>query len=256
MVYRLIILPSLFFIYAGDVSAQNFTLHGTVYDFFSKQSLDAVTVFASNGAHAITDSAGRYGITVGWKDSVWFSYLNKATQKYPVDTISNPSNFEIALYINAAWLPEVKVKTNSYRLDSLQNRLDYAKYFNFKKPGVRLTSAAPATSYVPGSVTVGIDLDELINMFRFKRNRRLEELQTRLIQQEQDKYIDHRFTKYFVKQLTKIDSSNLAEFMEAYRPDYYALLLLNDIDFGQYIQACYNEYMRLKKNPARPSPGQ
>lgn len=247
---RLILLLSCFlFIFSGVSYAQSFRLHGTVYDYFSKQPLDAVTVYSSAGSHAITDSTGKYAIDVAWKDSVWFSYLNKATQKYPVDTISNPVNFEVALYVNVAWLPEVKVKTNNYRLDSIQNRLDYAKYFNFRKPGVRLTSASPASSYVPGSVTVGIDLDELINMFRFKRNRRIESLQTRLIEQEQDKYIDHRFTKYFVRQLTRIDSADLKDFMTKYRPDYYSLLLLNDIDFGQYIQRSYRNYLYLKRNP-------
>ena len=250
LIYRRIILPNfILLLLSFNSNAQSFKLHGTVYDYFSKKPLDAVTVYSSAGKHAITDSAGKYAIDVAWKDSVWFSYLNKATQKYPVDTISNPVNFEVALYVNIAWLPEVKVRSNSYHLDSLQNRLDYAKYFNFRKPGVRLTSASPASSYVPGSVTVGIDLDELINMFRFKRNRRIENLQTRLIQQEQDKYIDHRFTKYFVRQLTKIDSAELENFMAIYRPDYYYLLLLNDIDFGQYIQQCYKNYLYVKRNP-------
>lgn len=210
--------------------------------------MQLVTVEASNGRVALSDTLGRYNITVSEKDSVWFSYLGKQTMKYPVDTIVNPSNFEIALYVDAAWLPEVKVRTPNYKLDSLQNRADYAKYFNFKKPGLRVASASPS-AYVPGSVTVGLDLDEIINMFRFRRNKQIEALQARLIQQEHDKYIDHRFTKYFVIQLTKLSGEKLDDFMDLYRPQYERLLMMNDIELGEYIQACYKEYVSVKKRP-------
>lgn len=210
--------------------------------------MQLVTVEASNGRVALSDTLGRYNITVSEKDSVWFSYLGKQTMKYPVDTIVNPSNFEIALYVDAAWLPEVKVRTPNYKLDSLQNRADYAKYFNFKKPGLRVASASPS-AYVPGSVTVGLDLDEIINMFRFRRNKQIEALQARLIQQEHDKYIDHRFTKYFVIQLTKLSGEKLDDFMDLYRPQYERLLMMNDIELGEYIQACYKEYNTMKKRP-------
>lgn len=214
-----------------------------MYDRFSKQPVQLVTVQSSNGRAALSDTLGRYNIVVSEKDSVWFSYLGKQTMKYPVDTIDNTSNFEIALYIDAAWLPEVKVRTSSYKLDSLQNRADYAKYFNFKKPGLKAVSASPS-AYVPGSVTVGLDLDEIINMFRFRRNRQILSLQERLIQQEHDKYINHRFTKYFVTQLTKLTGEKLDRFMEQYRPAYEMLLMMNDIELGEYIQACYKQYLQ------------
>jgi hypothetical protein len=224
------------------VHAQSFTLHGAVYDHFNKQPVQLVTVFASNGNIALSDTLGKYHIAVREKDSVWFSYLGKQTIKYPVDTIADPSNFEIALYVDAAWLPEVKVQTRDYKFDSIQNRLGYAKYFDFKKPGLRVVSASPS-SYVPGSVTVGLDLDEIINMFRFRRNKQILSLQERLVQQEHDKYIDHRFNKYFVRQLTKLDGEELNYFMDMYRPVYENILMLNDIELGEYIQQCYKNYL-------------
>ncbi len=227
-------------------SQSSFSLNGTVYDYFSKKPLDAVTVYTSAGKHTITDSAGKYLIMVQTNDSVWFSYFSKQTMKYPVDTITNLLNFEVALYVDVAWLPEIKVYNKDYRLDSIQNRKDYAKYFNYKKPGLKLSSSSPS-SYIPGSVTVGIDLDELINMFRFKRNRQLASLQERLLQQEQDKYINHRFTKLFVRQLTQLEAPELDTFMMICRPKYNALLTLNDIELGYYIQQCYKDYIAAKR---------
>jgi len=159
--------------------------------------------------------------------------------KYPVDTITNTDAFNVQIFVNAYNLPDVSVRNRNYRLDSIQNRNDYAKYFNFRKPGLRLSTNP---GYNPGGVTVGLDLDEIINMFRFKRNRSIEALQKRLIQQEQDKYIDHRFSKAFVRKITKLQSPGLDTFMVRYRPDYQILLILNDLELGYYIEQCYKQY--------------
>jgi hypothetical protein len=227
---------------AQFLNAQNLKLHGTVYDYFTKKPLEAVTVQLSSGANTITDSLGKFSITVTKKDSVFFSYLSKKTLKYPIDTITDLSNFEIALYIDAVWLPAVKVRNSNYTLDSLANRQQYAKVFNFKKPGLKFTSSSSPASYVPGSVTAGLDLDEIINMFRFKRNREMLSMQERLIQEEQDKYINHRFTKYLVQKLTNLKGGALDSFMIAARPTYELLLSMNDLELGYYIEQCYKLY--------------
>jgi hypothetical protein len=169
--------------------------------------------------------------------------MGKNTVKYPVDTITNGENFEVALHVNINTLPPVTVRNKSYRMDSIMNRQDYAKVFNFKKPGISLT---PNTNYVPGGVSVGLDINEFINMFRFKRNKRILALQERLLQQEQDKYIDHRFNKRFNRQLTKLSSPELETFMTVYRPTYELLQIMNDLELGVYIQRCFADYTQRK----------
>ncbi len=228
------------------LSAQNLKLNGTVYDHFNKQPLDAVTVQTSSGSNTITDSTGKFRINITKNDSVWFSYLSKKTVKYPIDTIADLSNFEIALYVDAAWLPAVKVKNSNYRLDSIQNRVEYAKVFNFRKPGLSLNTT-PQSSYIPGSVTVGLNLDDLINMFRFKRNRQILTMQDRLIKEEEDKYINHRLTKYLVQKLTSLKGKELDSFMQICRPSYELLQTMNDLEFGYYIQQYYKIYEHNKK---------
>ena len=233
------------------ISAQTFPVSGTVYDYFSRKPVEAVSVFASSGKFTITDSLGKYTLSVSNKDSIWFSYLAKNTMKYLVDTISNPSAFEIGLYIDAHWLPTVFVKSSNYFLDSMQNRLDYAKVFNFRKPGLAVSTSPPST-YVPGALTAGIDLDALINSFRFKHNRQMLSLQQRLIEQEHDKYINHRFTKFFVKSITKLTSLELDTFMMYARPSYELLQTMNDLEFGYYIEVQYDSYIAFKKRYRLP----
>lgn len=225
--------------------AQKFFVSGTVLDFSNKKPLESVSVFSSNGNFTISDSLGRYHVLVTQKDSIWFSYLGKNTKKYPIDTIQNTSNFEVGLHVDVAWLPEVRVRNRNYTEDSIENRKEYAKIFNYKKPGIALSKTAPS-SYIPGSVTVGLDLDAFINMFRFKKNRQMLAFQKRLLNEEQDKYINHRFNKRFVRELTKLDSAQLENFMRYYKPPYEALLQMNDIELGVYIEDCFKAYMRLK----------
>jgi hypothetical protein len=96
------------------------------------------------------------------------------------------------------------------------------------------------------------DLDEIINAFRFKRNRQMLAFQQRLMQEEQDKYIDHRYTKYLVKRLTNLDGKELETFMAIYRPSYEDLLLMNDLEFGYYIEQCFKNHEYLKTHKITP----
>lgn len=224
-------------------------ISGTVSDYFSKRPLDAVTVQTSSGRYAISDSLGRYSIDAKKNDSVWFSYLNKQTMKYIVDTITHLQSFDIALYVDVRWLPEVRVQTKNYKQDSILNRQTYAKAFNYRKPGIRFSqNNQTASNYVPGSVTAGLDLDEIINSFRFKRNRQMLAFQQRLEQDEQDKYVDHRYSKYLVKKLTQLDGKQLDEFMSFYRPGYEETLAMNDLELGYYVEQCYKNYVFLKEH--------
>ena len=227
----------------SPAKSQFITISGTVYDISARNPIEAVTVRSTSGRGTMTDSSGRYSLTVRVKDSIWFSLLNKNTMKYAVDTIGDPSNFDISIHLKAVELPPVTVRTKDYRLDSIQNRKDYQKYFDFKKPGIKLSTD---NTYSPGGTTVGLDLDELINMFRFRRNRNLQFLQNRLVQQEQDRYINNRFSKLLVRKITKLQSPEIDTFMHRCRPDYELLQQFNDLELGYYIEQHFKEYRYLK----------
>ncbi len=236
---------SVFFFYcllhAAQLQAQTITISGVVYDISGRRPIEAVIV-NSNSNKATTDSLGRYIITVRSKDSIWFSLFGKNTQKYPTDTVTDPHNFNIMIHVAGYDLPEVRVRNNYYKSDSIQNRIDYAKYFNYQPPGLKLSNNQQL--FGNGGLTVGFDLDEIINMFRFHRNRNLQFLQNRLVSQEHDKYVDYRFTKRFVQKLTHLEGDALLKFMSYCRPSYEVLGLLNDLELGLYIEKKFVEYKR------------
>jgi hypothetical protein len=47
---------------------------------------------------------------------------------------------------------------------------------------------------------VGFDIDEIINMFRVRRNKSMLAFKERLLNEEREKAVDHRFNKALVRQ--------------------------------------------------------
>jgi len=234
----------LLFSFTADIQAQYTTVSGNVYDISARRPLEAVAVQSTSGRGTITDSTGYYNLTVLKTDSIWFSLIGKSTMKYPVDTISNLERFNVMIHVRAFDLPEVKVRNNYYRYDSMMNRQDYAKVFNFKKPSLGVVSSP---NYNPGA-SVGFDLDGIINMFRVKRNRSILTLQKRLLEEEEEKYVNNRFSKIFVKKITGLQSPELDTFMRRYRPAYALVKLLNDLELGYYIGQQYEAYKSTRYN--------
>lgn len=208
-----------------------------MYDSSRTYPMPGVSVLSTSGRGTTTSSNGHYEINVTEKDSIWFSYLNKPTVKFPVLKILTPFEFDIALQVNIPVLREVKIKPPDYRLDSIRNREEYAKIFDFQKPKIKV---APS-SFGAG---VGFDLDELINMFRFKHNKSTLDFQKRLLQQEQDKFVDHRFNKGLVRRLTKLTGNELDSFMMLYRPTYLFTSIASDYDFQKYITDSFNRFIK------------
>lgn len=227
----------LFALIAQPAQAQ-FKVKGNVYDSSRLYPLEAVTVLSTSGKGAFTDSNGHYEIEVNEKDSIWFSYLGKPTRKYPVLKMNDPLHFDISLQISVTVLREVKVFPRNYRRDSIQNRMDYAKVFDYEKPKLRPTMGGGA-----GGVGVGFDLDEIIRMFQFRRNKSMLKFQQRLLQEEQEKFIEHRFNKQLVRRLTNLTDEQLDTFMVLYRPSYQFSMLATDYDFQSYIKKCYELFI-------------
>lgn len=215
---------------------------GTVYEMNKLFPLGAVSVLTSSGRGTVTDSSGRYAITVSDKDSIYFSYLGKATPKYAVSNIQLPSQFDISLHVNVTTLREIRVMPKDYRFDSMQNRQDYAKVFDYKKPGIALSSANPAS----GNFGVGLDINQLINMFRFRRNRSMAAFQDRLLTEEQDKYIAYRFSRAKIIKITGINGPDLDTFYRYYAPPYEAVVAASEYELLDYMKKAGEQYKRIR----------
>ena len=237
--YSSILILLLFAGTANQATAQ-YRVKGHVYDSSRTFPIELVTVQSTGGQLTLTDSTGSYTINVAEKDSIWFSYLGKPTPKYPVLKIANINQFDLALHLKADVMREVRIKTRVYKEDSTQNRLDYAKVFNFRRPSLGTMTSVTSSG-------VGFDVQEIIRLFQFRKNRSMERFRERLEQEERDKFVDRRFTKGLVKRLTLIDKDEeLTDFMVKYRPTFEFTAGTSDYDFQYFIKIAYQEYRKTK----------
>lgn len=224
-----------------SVSAQQIRVSGRVFDITGRSALEAVTVLSTSGRGTISDSTGKFYLYANDDDSIWFSYLNKPTPKYAVNSLASPSNFEIRLHVNVSELKPVSVMPPSYKRDSIQNREDYAKAFNFQKPSF-------GTSINPGTgAGVGLDINELIGMFNFRKNRRMLAFQDRLLREEEERYIYNRFSRSLVIRLTNLRGKDLDTFMIKYKPELEFVQYSTDYEFQSYIKNSHQRYLRMKR---------
>lgn len=225
-----ILLLLLFLITADELQAQ-LTVTGTVVDSSKKNYVEHVRVESTGGSYTRTDSMGRYNIAVSENDSLSFVYQNKPTQKFAVKDIPNLMQFDLSLGVTVKGgyhtLKEVLVFARSYREDSMENRQTYADAFNYRKPTIR-------TSVSPGGA-VGADVNEIINMFRIKRNKRLKAFQARVELQEQDNFVRYRFNRNFVRRITQLQGAELDTFMVRYLPTYEFASMADEVTFNKYI---------------------
>lgn len=237
--FRMFLGTALLLFYFGAASGQ-VRVSGRVFDVSKYRPLDAVSVLTNSGSGTTSDSLGRFSIIVNETDSIWFSYLNRPTPKYAVKNILNTENFEISLHVVSTELKEVKVSPPDYRLDSIQNRLDYARAFNFQKPGIG------SSLNVGPSGGVGLDLDEFIQIFQFRKNRRMLAFRNRLLQEEEDRYIDHRFNRALIIKLTGLRGELLNIFIKTYRPTIEFVDNSTDYELQDYIKKCYSHFQRYR----------
>jgi len=222
-----------------------YKIRGTVYDSTRTYPVELVSVLSTSGRGTITDSKGEYEIEVAEKDSIWFSYLNKPTIKFPVLKIITPFSFDIALQVNVPVLKEIKIRQRNYKQDSIQNREEYAKVFNYQKPGLSVVTPQYGQA-------AGFSLEEIINVFQFRKNRSMKSFQNRLITQEQEKFVDHRFNKGLVRRLTFLTDNALDSFMVMYRPSYFFTVITGDYDFQKFIKDAAERFKKgLPPEPMR-----
>lgn len=222
-------------------------ISGTVYDSSKINYVENVRVVSTGGLFTVTDSMGKYSIRASDNDSLVFYYNNKPTQKFLVKAVPDPAHFDISLRINIkgkyGMLKEVTVFSKSYRQDSLENRQTYADIYNYTKPGI---SSSLSPDGVPGA-----NLDELINIFRFRRNKRLKAFQKRLETQEQEKYVNYRFNKLTVRRITGLQGELLDTFLIWYRPDYEFTRNSSELVFNEYVLKAFYQFQILM--PALPA---
>lgn len=231
LIVKIIYLALLFQAFATTQVAAQIVISGNVYDSSKLYAVPDVHVFSTSGSSAITDSTGAYRIAVKSTDSLTFFYNGKSTLKFPVKTIKDYNSFDISLRVKVKekykLLNPVTVFAHSYLKDSLENRENYSKIFGGESSGIHST-------YDPGGAA-GLDMDALIGMFQFRKNKQRLAFRNHLINEEKEHYIDYRFSPKTISRITGLKGDTLEKYRKLYRPDYYFVANSTLTEFYRYI---------------------
>ena len=225
------VLPCIIFVLNCCSASGQIIISGTVFDSTKLYVVPGVNVTSTSGLVTTTDSLGAYHINASKGDSISFFYKGKSTVKFPVETIGNYNAFDISLRVKIRdkykLLKGVTVFADTYRRDSIENRISYAKIFNLENPTLR-------SNYEPGAAA-GLDLDQLIGIFQFKKNKQNLAFQRRLVDEEQDRYVNYRFSSKVIKRITGLSGDTLTKYKKLYRPSYLFVISSTLPEFYQYI---------------------
>ena len=173
------------------------------------------SVIASASVHnlttkqsALASKDGRYSIPASENDIVIFSASGFLTDTVKVEFYMLLTPHDVTLPLKVTTLSAVQL-LSSYQKDSLERRNDYAEIFNNQK---NITGGNRPTD------GVGISISPLSYFSKQAKQKR--QLRKRLLQQEQDDYVDRSFPAGWVARLTGLSGDSLNLFMYRYRPSY------------------------------------
>lgn len=225
--------------YTFDVDAQ-FTISGTIYDSTKLYGVSDVVITSNRGISTISDSLGGYHINVYDGDSISFYYNSRPTVKFAVAKIENQTQFDIALKVRVTSkyrpLKEIVVFTKSYQQQAEENRQEYSKIFNYRRPGL-VSNTTPGTP-------PGLDVNELIRIFQFRKNKQKRAFRDRLIAEDEEKYIDSRFSSQLLRRITHLEGDSLQAYKRRFRPPYEVLVESDDFQFYTYILKTAAEFRK------------
>jgi hypothetical protein len=195
------------------------------------------------GKHNISDMGGNYKITANRGDTIIFSSAGYLPDTVIVAGYMFTQDYLVALKPNVVRLQAVEVdESRNYELDSLQRHEDYKTLLEARHPvklmNEKRSADGPGLSFSP------------IGYFS-KREKQKRRLKQRLKQEEQDYYIDSRFPRARVAQLTRLQGDSLQVFMYRYRPPYAFCRSASNQDIFFYI----NEKVKLfrKRDDTQPA---
>lgn len=172
------------------------------------------------------------------------SILASMASGQKLDSLHSPVQQSDTLQ-NKELLNPVTVYTNPYKADSIRNRKVYESIFDYRKKPLNMGDnkwnrtimvMGKKVSLDPQKSLSLLDINSLSHVIASKKDKQKQTLQARLVQEEQEKYIDHIFTPALVERFSNIhDDDSLHSFITRYAPSYTELQSMNELDLGKYI---------------------
>jgi carboxypeptidase-like protein len=213
--------------------AQQF-LTGNVHKKESPETLNSVSIYNQNQRkHSLSDEKGNYRIIAQPGDIVIFSCVG-----YHADTIAITDKilsaaFPVSMDLRPVSLEAVTVgNLSNYQLDSLERRQVYG-WIYAQEP-------QPVVEPQRQGDGVGVELNVIPHGSSEVRQRL--KLKKRIIREEQQYYVNFRFSADYISQLTHLEGDSLRQFMLRYRPTYDFCRNAANVDILVYINDSFKKF--------------
>lgn len=231
MLQRLLLF--IFFLQAGSAGFAQSQVTGKIYLGKSDSVLAGINVLnKSKKTNALSATDGVYSITAAEGDTLIFSGAGFENYLLVTEYYMLLTPQDISLKIDIRSLKPVIVYS-SYQRDSLDRRNQYRRIFE-QTPNIT-GGNRPQNGF-------GISLSPLSYFSSKAKAQR--KLKKRLIEQEQESYIDFSFPEALVANLTKLSGDSLRLFLYRYRPSYKFCRNTDRLGMILYINDRYKEFTK------------
>jgi len=216
-------------------------LQGRVTDITTQKPVSNALISLHN-AKAFTNNLGEFTITLtGITDTLHITHFGyKPLTMVPGKT----SSVHIELEHAAITLKQVNIHANrdsDFIRDSIANRREYAKQFNYTGPKV-MDAFTGNPNKQPGEL-LSINLLVMIEALTKKSTPEYKFHKT-LLQDEQAEYVDRKFNRGIVSSVTNLKGDTLSTFLVQYRPDYAFAKKATDYMMINYIKDCCSKFAK------------
>jgi hypothetical protein len=233
----------LFFGVIGKCFAQEKAIEGIVYDKVTRERIARVNIQNLRTKQSVYNNLkAEFKINALADDQLIVSKLG-----YFTDTVKLQTGNSLIVYLRptATQLKQVNVRDT---LQSPQKRYMALKQEYSKAYGSN--AYRDPLSLIPGA-GAGISIDAIWNSIS-REGRNAAKLQATIENDYHESLIDYRFNKTFVGNITGLKEPALTDFMQKYRPSYYAVMNDSQYEFISSIRTSYRRYLRNQKAFALP----
>jgi len=215
-------------------SSQQF-LTGKVYKRESTEPLVSVSIYnLSRRIHDLSEESGSYRIQVAPGERVSFSSVGYRSDTLTVTADMLAGDYPEYLEPRVQTLQTVTVGSlSNYQLDSMARRNEYSWIYEHGNVN-RLEKDRK------GADGVGVSIDLFKNASSIDKQR--ERLKKRLLKEEQDYYVDSRYSREYVSRLTHLRGDSLQKFVTTYRPTYDFCRKAATVDILVFISDSFKKF--------------
>jgi len=222
----------LFLCFVGLQTHAQITLKGRIFDSNTIQILSPVSIEnLTTHTGSFSDEQGNFSITGKAGDNILFTYVgykNKTIQLRPsFDNVPQ----QILLTLKTIQLNNITIRRglSEYQQDSVHRASIYKDAFDYEQTKSVFT---PITS--------------VYQKFS-KKYKNLRKFQNQIIQTEQQKFIDSRYSTEMVGKLTHLEGDSLANFMNAYPMEFDYARQASEVEIKMWVKYNFQDYTQKKK---------